>query len=72
MTQKLSIPDKWLAGYIAGHPGSTVADAVAAWQEQERMEREARMVQRIKANIRRRLNNMDLPPLSPYKPEGDK
>lgn len=38
---KLSIPDKWIAGYLLGHKGSTVADAVAWWQEQERMECEA-------------------------------
>ena len=40
MMTKLEIPDKWLAGYLLGHPGATIADAVALWQEQEQMERD--------------------------------
>ena len=32
------IPDRWLGGYLLGHSGCTVADAVRYWQEQEVME----------------------------------
>ena len=33
------IPDKWLCGFLQANRGATVADAVAYWQEQERLER---------------------------------
>lgn len=29
--------DSWLCGYLAGHKGATVADAVAAWIEQDEL-----------------------------------
>lgn len=35
-----TIPDRWLGGFLQAHKGATVADAVAYWQEQERLERQ--------------------------------
>lgn len=62
--KKLDIPDKWIAGYllgekVRGNPNATVADAVAHWQEQERMQREMR------DRIRKRLRTV--PPIGPYR-----
>lgn len=32
------IPDIWLAGYLRGHPGASIADAVSHWCEQVRLD----------------------------------
>lgn len=33
----LTIPDAWLGGYMRLHPGESIYDAVAWWQDQARM-----------------------------------
>jgi hypothetical protein len=32
-----TIPDIWICGFLAGHKGATVKDAVACWLEQSRL-----------------------------------
>lgn len=40
MTINLTIPDAWFAGFLLGHPESTIDDAVNYWLDQEVMEAE--------------------------------
>ena len=56
----VSVPDKWLAGYLRTHPDATPADAAAYFVEQARLDTE-RM-----ARIRRRLRT--LPPFGKVTP----
>lgn len=32
------IPDIWLSGYLTGHPGASIKDAVTHWCEQVRLD----------------------------------